>query len=74
MVLLIAPHHHQEFSDILDETYRLRCRVFRDRLKWQVFTQNDMERDGFDALRPVWLLLVTAAGRIGGWGAMSRTI
>ena len=66
MVLLIAPHHHQEFSDILDETYRLRCRVFRDRLKWQVFTQNDMERDGFDALRPVWLLLVTAAGRIGG--------
>ena len=66
MVLLIAPHRHHEFSGILDDIYRLRCRVFRDRLKWQVHTQNDMEQDGFDALRPVWLLLVTAAGTIGG--------
>jgi acyl homoserine lactone synthase len=66
MVLLISPHRHHEFSGILDDIYRLRCRVFRDRLNWQVHIQNGMERDGFDALRPVWLLLVTAAGSIGG--------
>ena len=66
MVLLITPQRHHEFSGILDDLYRLRCRVFQDRLKWQVQTRDGMERDGFDALRPVWLLLVTAAGSIGG--------
>jgi acyl homoserine lactone synthase len=66
MVLLITPQRHHEFSGILDDLYRLRCRIFRDRLKWQVQAQDGMERDGFDALRPVWLLLVSAAGSIGG--------
>ncbi|MDE2464323.1 MAG: GNAT family N-acetyltransferase [Alphaproteobacteria bacterium] len=66
MVLLISPHRQHEFSGALDDMYRLRCRVFRDRLKWQVHTENDMEKDGFDALHPVWLLLKTRAGTIGG--------
>jgi len=56
MMQLISPKHYAEFSSVIAEMHRLRFRVFKERLDWQVHVENGMERDRFDALTPVYLL------------------
>jgi acyl homoserine lactone synthase len=38
--------------------HRLRYRVFKDRLGWDVTTSGDLEADEFDTFRPVYVLHV----------------
>lgn len=57
MMQLITPDRYSEFSDDLAEMYRLRYRVFKQRLEWDVRVSGDMEIDAFDAVRPIYLLL-----------------
>lgn len=57
MILLIAPGRYGEFAGALADMHRLRCRVFKDRLGWEVETGGGMEADVFDALNPHYLLL-----------------
>jgi acyl homoserine lactone synthase len=57
MLLLITPERHDEFVDDLVAMHRLRYRVFKQRLDWEVEAVDDMEVDSFDALRPSYLLL-----------------
>src|ERR1700682_6231836 len=40
----------------MDEMFRLRARVFRDRLKWDVHVANGKERDKYDDEGPVYLI------------------
>jgi acyl homoserine lactone synthase len=48
----------QEFdNDNINEMYRLRARVFRDRMGWDVPTIAGMEIDGYDALGPYYMLI-----------------
>ena len=48
----------QEFdNDHINEMYRLRARVFRDRMGWDVPTIAGMEIDGYDALGPYYMLI-----------------
>lgn len=56
MIELIAPEHHAEFADVLKEMYRLRCRVFRQRLEWDVQVTDDLEIDRFDEFGPIYLV------------------
>jgi acyl homoserine lactone synthase len=56
MIQLIAPEFHDVFRDDLAEMFRLRCRVFKDRLDWTVDVHGDQELDGFDDLKPHYLL------------------
>jgi len=56
MMQLIAPEDYAEFRSAIAEMHRLRFRVFKERLDWQVHAENGMERDRFDALEPVYLL------------------
>ena len=56
MLQLITPPSYAEFSDDLAEMYRLRHRVFKERLGWDVQALGDMEMDEYDALCPVYLL------------------
>lgn len=42
---------------VLDAMFRLRYRVFKERLGWQVTGNNGLERDRFDDLDPVYLIL-----------------
>lgn len=56
MIELIQPHHHLEFAEAIFDMHRLRCRIFRERLNWQVEVRDGMEIDEFDDLRPVYLL------------------
>ncbi|MCP3380281.1 acyl-homoserine-lactone synthase [Bradyrhizobium sp. CCGUVB4N] len=66
MMLLITPSYYGEFVDELAEMHRLRYRVFKQRLDWDVQVSGDMEVDEFDVLRPVHLLHRSTHGRIQG--------
>jgi len=56
MLQLIDPERYGEFIDDLAEMHRLRYRIFKERLGWDVQVSGDMEVDEFDACRPVYLL------------------
>ena len=66
MMQLIAPEHYGEFSQDLQSMHRLRYRVFRERLDWDVQVSGDLELDTFDVLDPHYLLLRNCDGSIGG--------
>src|SRR5437660_11588850 len=49
--------------NLLTEMYRLRRRVFKDRLDWSVSVSGDLELDVYDALNPTYLVMVAPDGR-----------
>ena len=56
MMVLITSRRCGEFVDELAEMHRLRYRIFRERLGWDVRTSGGVEVDEFDALHPTYLL------------------
>jgi acyl homoserine lactone synthase len=56
MIVVIEPHNAREYTDLMDEMFRLRARVFRDRMGWDVRVINGKERDKFDDEQPVYLI------------------
>jgi acyl homoserine lactone synthase len=56
MLYLITPDCYGEFADDLAEMHRMRCRVFKDRMNWDVQVSNELEIDQYDALHPTYLL------------------
>jgi acyl homoserine lactone synthase len=58
MIVVIEQHNSEQYSSLLDEMFRLRARIFRDRLKWDVQVVNGMERDKYDDEGPVYLVYV----------------
>lgn len=54
--------HTSQFGrhlDILTSMFRLRRRVFKDRLDWSVSVSGDLEIDVYDALGPIYLLALS---------------
>ncbi|WP_035711679.1 acyl-homoserine-lactone synthase [Bradyrhizobium genomosp. I (2014)] len=66
MIQLITQSSYGEFSDTLVEMYRLRHRVFKLRMGWDVQTSGDMEIDDFDALHPAYLAQLCESGQVQG--------
>ena len=66
MLQLITPDRYGAFIEDLAEMHRLRYRVFKVRLGWDVQISGDMEVDEFDACRPVYLLQRDHDGRVQG--------
>jgi len=66
MLQLITPQNSQDYTADLAEMHRVRFRVFKGRLEWDVEIDGDMERDKFDALGPVYILQRDSAGRVCG--------
>src|SRR6266542_4457256 len=66
MLQLITPDRYGEFIDDLAEMHRLRYRIFKERLGWDVQASGDMEVDEFDACQPVYLLQRNDDGRVQG--------
>jgi N-acyl-L-homoserine lactone synthetase len=54
MMQLITADYYGDFVDAISEGYRLRYRVFKERLDWDVQFSGDMEIDQFDALHPAF--------------------
>jgi N-acyl-L-homoserine lactone synthetase len=66
MMHLITPSYLGAFSNEIAEMHRLRYRVFRERLDWEVQVSGDMEIDEFDAFQPYYLLQRAGDGCIQG--------
>ncbi len=66
MIEPINPDRYGAFIDELAEMHRLRYRIFKERLGWDVQVSGDMEVDEFDACGPVYLLQKDDGGRIQG--------
>ena len=66
MMQLITANYYGHFMDEIAEIHRLRQRVFKERLGWDVQVSGDMEIDEFDALHPAYLLQRGGDGRIQG--------
>lgn len=56
MIEVIETADLERRSDIIDQMYRMRARVFHDILKWDVSVQNGRERDLFDDIDPLYLV------------------
>jgi N-acyl-L-homoserine lactone synthetase len=66
MLQLINPDRYGEFIDDLAEMHRLRYRIFKERLGWDVEVSGDMEVDEFDACRPAYLVQKDDEGHVQG--------
>lgn len=63
---LISSDYYGDFPSDIAEMHRLRFRVFKERLGWEVQVSGDMEIDEFDSYRPIYLLQRAVDGRVQG--------
>jgi N-acyl-L-homoserine lactone synthetase len=56
MITVIEPHNAAEFPKLMEEMFKLRARVFRDRLGWNVQVADGKERDKYDDEAPVYVI------------------
>lgn len=66
MIYVIDSLNKQDYQPMLDEMYRLRKRVFHDRLGWDVEITDGMEIDLFDTLDPSYIVSVDTEGNVVG--------
>jgi acyl homoserine lactone synthase len=66
MMHLITPGSLGAFGKEIAEMHRLRYRVFKERLDWDVQFSGDMEIDEFDALHPAYLIQRAHDNRVQG--------
>ncbi len=64
MALVIRAHHRPLFTDLLDQMYRLRRRVFVERLGWKLDTDGVREIDQFDTGGCLHLVALDDDGRV----------
>lgn len=64
MILVIDAINKDRFASVLDEMFKLRARVFGDRLGWQVNVVDGRERDVFDDLDPAYAVGLDDEGNV----------
>ena len=64
MILVIDALNRPHYPDILDEMFRLRARVFGERLGWEVNLSHGREMDRFDALDPTYVIGLDDDGHV----------
>lgn len=62
MLVVIDQHNADEYPDLIDQMFRLRARIFRERLKWDVRVVNERERDKYDGIGPVYIIYADDEG------------
>lgn len=65
-VLALSTPRTTHEAHLLHIHYKLRARVFFDRLGWEVDVKAGCESDSFDALRPTYVLAVAESGQLAG--------
>lgn len=66
MMQLITADYYGNFTDEIAQMHRLRHRVFKERLGWDVQISGDMEIDEFDAVHPAYLIQRASNDRVQG--------
>jgi acyl homoserine lactone synthase len=56
MIIVVEGNNAERHTDLLEQMFRARARVFRDKMKWNVDVTDGMERDRYDDEAPVYLL------------------
>ena len=56
MIVVVEQHNAKRYAGLVDEMFRMRARVFGERLKWDVRIVNGRERDKYDDEAPVYLI------------------
>src|SRR5580704_753348 len=56
MIVVIERYNAHEYSHLMDQMFRLRARVFHDRLGWDVEVADGKERDRYDDEGPVYII------------------
>ena len=56
MLVVVEENNAGEYRELLDAMFRLRARVFHDRLKWDVAVTDGKERDRYDDEGPVYIV------------------
>jgi N-acyl-L-homoserine lactone synthetase len=73
MIYIIDSLNSSAHQDLLDDMYRLRKRVFHDRLGWDVQITDGMEIDHFDHLDPAHVVSVDEDGNVVGCMRLLQT-
>ena len=73
MIYMVGSGQLGQFAGELIGMHRLRYRVFKQRLNWDVTVSGDLEIDEYDALNPIYLLYCNAAGSVEGCARMLPT-
>jgi len=74
MILTVNKRNARFYPDLIRDMHRLRCRVFRDRLGWEVDVEDGEERDEFDKLDPVYLMALDDHQElVGSWRLLPTT-
>jgi len=63
MLVVIDRHNTDKYTHLIDQMFRLRARVFQERLKWDVRVADGRERDKYDDMGPIYLIYADDEGR-----------
>ncbi len=72
-IILARGRELTEDREILEGMFRLRHQVFRERLGWDVRSEHGMERDGYDDLNPLYMVVREGAAVEGCWRILPTT-
>ena len=73
MIIVIDGMNQHKFKDVLDDMFKLRARVFGDRLGWDVNIKDGRERDHFDDLHPAHVVSINDEGDVVGCMRLLQT-
>lgn len=66
MIVIVDALNRHLFTEMLDDMFKLRKRVFHDRLGWEVDITDGKEVDLFDDLHPAYLIALDDSGEVVG--------
>ena len=58
MIFLVDGQDRSRHGNLVDAMYRIRAKVFGERLGWDVVVEDGREIDPFDAINPLYLISV----------------
>jgi N-acyl-L-homoserine lactone synthetase len=64
MIVVVEKYNEDRYRHLLNQMFRLRARVFRDRLGWNVNVVDGMERDPYDDMDPAYVLYTDEAASV----------
>jgi len=73
MIIVVDALNRDRFGGLLQEMFRLRARVFRDRLGWDVTIRDGLEMDLYDELDPAYVISLNEEGQVVGCMRLLQT-
>jgi N-acyl-L-homoserine lactone synthetase len=62
MIILINGSEKERYPRLISSMYRLRAKIFQERLGWDVTVKDGLEIDQFDDINPLYLIAVDPTG------------